>query len=231
MHCCFLLPADLEALRWGSADGPRLCWSAAPLSLISLLTVAAGLSLLEKKNLFLLSLGPWSIVCFRCKGFNSCLFFFVTCGDCYSLTSDNCFNGQLKSWTHTEYTPMHAAIPSTYQEVCVLSIQCKQIETIGVMWGGEAQSPQLCVIDLVSLSALRLQHTWNWTVPCSPTGVLITLCQYCSKQPLTNQRDSGRQPLIKTSAYHCDSTLFPVYGSDWFCSQVNQWAVPRASAS
>lgn len=62
-----------------SVDAPRL-WSAAPLSLISLQTLALGLSLMEKENLFLFSLGPWSIVCFRCKGFSCCLFFFVTCG-------------------------------------------------------------------------------------------------------------------------------------------------------
>lgn len=117
-----------------SVDAPRL-WSAAPLSLISLQTLALGLSLMEKENLFLFSLGPWSIVCFRCKGFSCCLFFFVTCGDCCSLTSDSCFSGHLKSWTHAEYTPMHAAILSTYQEVYILSIQCKQTETIGVIWG------------------------------------------------------------------------------------------------
>lgn len=37
--------------------------------------------------------------------------------------------------------------------------------------------------------------------------------------------------LIKTSAYRYDSTLLPVCASDWFYSQVSQWAVPRVSAS
>lgn len=152
----------------------------------------------------------WNIVCFRCIGYP---FFFVTCGDCYSsscLTSEDRFKHQSLDSSEIEH------IKNNKQKQWVLC-------------GWEAQAPQLCVIDLVSLKALRLLRTWNWIAECGPAGILITLCQYCSK-PLTNWRDWSRQPLIKTSAYHCDSTLFPGYGSDWFCSQVSQWAEPRASA-
>lgn len=76
---------------------------------------------------------------------------------------------------------------------------------------GEAWAPQLCVIDLASLRALRLQRTWNWTVPCSPTGILITLCQYCSKpvwQTRGTQADNRLSKQVHiTVIAHCSLSM------------------------
>lgn len=154
--------------------------------------------------------------------------------DCYSsscLTSEANFKDQELDWAETldtYETHDHAFCHSSHISACVYLVQPTEAQWVYCGW--EAQAPQLCVIDLVSLKALRLQRTWNWIVACSPTGILITLCQYCSNPP-DKPEGLGRQPLIKTSAYCCDSTLFPVFGSDWFSSQVSQWAEPRASAS
>lgn len=154
-----------------------------------------------------------------------CLLFLVTFGDCSSsscLTSVDHFKDEvLHNSTPMRDSAMHLFFPLISKCVFVPSNWSKQKQWVSCGW--DAQAPQLCVIDLVSLKARRIQRTWKWIAACSPTGVLITLCRYCSEPP-DKLKGLKQTPLIKTSAYRCDSTLFPVYGSDWFCSQVTQRA-------
>lgn len=71
------------------------------------------------------------------------------------------------------------------------------------MWGRDTGSSN-CVIDLVSLRALRLQCTWDWIVTCGSTGILIVL------QP---ERTEQAKPRWKGALCH-EGALFSILGSD-----------------
>lgn len=138
--------------------------------------------------------------------------------------------GQLKSWTHMKWTAMRAAIPPTYQQVCVWSIQWKQTETMGVMWVRGTGSTTLC----------------NWFSKPESSEVAAHMGLNCGVQPYRHSHNPLpmlQQTPWQTGGTEADTPLSkqvhiaviahcsPVHGSDWFCSQVSQWTEPRASAS
>lgn len=154
------------------------------LSLMSLQTNTCSRTQFDREEKINSSLtGPWNIVFFRCKDSRSCLFS-VTCSGCCSsscqTSEDNFKDQELDSAKKLDTYEIHShACPHILASVYLVH----PIEAQRVLCGWEAQAPQLCVIDLVSLKALRLQRTWNWIAACSPSGILITLCQYCSNPP------------------------------------------------
>lgn len=118
------------------------------LSLMSLQTKICSRSQFDRKEKFIPAFtGPWNIVCFRCKYFMSCLFFCLTCGNCYSsscLTSEDCFSDQtVDSWKVGHVWNKQPCVQPFLLLIrkCVFGPSSRSNQKQWVLCGWEAQAP------------------------------------------------------------------------------------------
>lgn len=207
---------------------PPGCRSAAPLFVISVSPqqrLASGLGLIEKKNHFQFSLGLETLSALDSKT-SGPIFFLVTCENCYSsscLTSEDCSKVERTVYEIHSHACRHS--PS-YQQVCIWSIQ----ETMGIMWVRSTGSTILCNwFSKPESSEIAAHMELNCGVqPYRPSHNPLPIIQQAPWQTGGTEADNplSKQVHIAVIA-HCMSS----HGSDWFCSQVSQWAEPKASAS
>lgn len=128
---------------------------------------------------------------------------------------------QLKRWTTVKKGAMYTAIPPTYQQVYIWSIQLKQTETMDVMWmRGRGSTTPCNWFSKPESSEVALHMELNCDLPLYQHfhNPLPTL------QQAPWQRTEADNTLSKQVHIAADNTLFTGFGSDWFGSQVSQWA-------
>lgn len=125
-------------------------------------------------------------------------------------------------------------LPLTSKSVFGPSRKSKQKQWELYEW--EAQAPQLCVIDLVSLKAPRLHCTWNWIVTRGLYRHSHNPLPILQQAPWQTGRTQADKPLSKqvhiTVIAHCSPSLALIgfaHGSAGELSQSACFSAARAT--